>query len=97
MRHFIQKTFGKLLWIAVLPFVTGCGGGGGLAFLGLGSLFGLGGAGGSLFLGGSGGSLALLGSSSGSIPVLHNPEPTSMLLLGSGLAAMAFYKSRKKS
>ena len=84
----------KAFWLVVLPLLAGCGGGGGFAALGLGSLFG----GGSIssFFGGSGGSLALL-SSGGSIPTLTNPEPTSMLLLGSGLVAMAFYRGKKKS
>jgi len=88
------KTFRNLLALAILPFLTGCGGGGALAALGLGSLFGGGGAISSVF-GGGGATLALLETSGGGIPVLHNPEPASMILMGTGIAAMAYIRSRK--
>jgi len=86
----VKRSWKNILMLAVLPLLVGCGGGGGLAALGLGSLFGLGGDSFSSF---SGGSLALL--SGGPIPVLHNPEPASMLLMGSGIAAMAYFKKKR--
>jgi len=75
-----------LILSAMLPFVAGCGGGG-LAALGLGSLF-------ASFGGGGGDLTTLLASSGGSIPTLINPEPASMLLLGSGMATMAYFKNK---
>ena len=89
----MKKLLKNILLLAVVPLLTGCGGGGALAALGLGSLFGLGG--GSISSLASGGSLALLNSSAGSIPTLTNPEPTSMLLVGTGIAAMAYFKRKR--
>lgn len=69
--------------VLLLPFVYGCGGGGGLAALG------------SLFLGGG---LASLGGGAGlgaQIATISQPEPATMMLMGSGLAAMAFFKSKR--
>ena len=87
------------LFFSLLPTLVSCSGGGGsLGFLSsLGSLF----AAGSGF--GSSG-FTLLASSSGigssevtgaTIATIHNPEPASMLLMGSGLLAMSYF--RKKS
>jgi len=74
---------------AVMPILTGCQGASGFGAIGLGSLFaGFGG------IGGNGGSSALI-SSGGDLATISNPEPASMLLMGSGMAAMAFFKSRK--
>jgi len=83
------KKLGKFSLIAVLPILSGCTGGG-IALLGLGSLFGGlgGGAGAGILSGGSG--------AAGTIAFAHTPEPASMLLLGSGVAVMAYLKSRKK-
>lgn len=46
--------------------------------------------------GGDGGGIIDDGGGGGIDPIV-NPEPTSVLLLGSGLVAMAFYANRKKS
>ncbi len=77
------------LFAVVLPFVYGCqgGGGGGASLLG-GGASGLSG-------GGSGGGETLAGGSGG-LETIHNPEPASLLLLGGGMMAMAFWKNRIK-
>ena len=85
----------------LLPFVYGCNGGGG-GSASLGSLFtggtgnpggGGGGVGGLLNPGGSGsdggGVAAVVGA-------VHQPEPTTMLLLGSGIAAMGLIYKKKQ-
>ena len=83
--------------IAFLPFLAGCE-------TGLTSLFGLvnvndllgfSGGGDLGFLAGGGGSLLSSGGSD-AIALVHNPEPTSMLLFGGGMAAMAYLKRKNK-
>ena len=69
--------------LSILPFIYGCVPGSGS----LGSLFGS---------GGGGGNIASVAGDSGTIATFHNPEPTSMLLMGGGMMAMAYYKNRKK-
>jgi len=86
-----------LILVAVLPMMYGCLGGGGIGALtsllfgssaigggiggGLGPVLGPGGP------GGPGGIIAA--------GAITNPEPASMLLLGSGMMAMAYYKKRR--
>lgn len=81
-----------LFLAALVPFITACNGGGGggdTALLGSGSLFsGLGGNGGS----GSG----LLPGGGDEIASLTNPEPASMILLGSGMAALTYFNNKKR-
>ena len=81
-----------------LPLLAGCQGGGADLISLLGSLFG--------GPAGSAGLLSLLDSSSGigvtndggiGLAAVHNPEPATLLLLGGGMAAMARFRSRKKS
>ena len=82
------KWINYLTMAILLPFVYGCQAGGGL----LGGLFGgevIGGGG----ISGITGNSAITGAT---IAALHNPEPATMLLMGGGVMAMAFYKSRKK-
>ena len=84
-----SKKWPKLLAAVLLtPLMTGCGGG--AALLGLGSLFGGLGAG-----GGIGGAGLLPGAGAG-IASIHNPEPASMLLVGGGIATMAYFKNKIK-
>ncbi|MCR4337395.1 MAG: PEP-CTERM sorting domain-containing protein [Candidatus Omnitrophica bacterium] len=81
--------FKNALLVLALPMIYGCGGGGGGAISQLGSLFG-GGSSSSSLAGGSSG-----GSGFGSIAnIHHNPEPATMLLMGSGLALMACYRKK---
>ncbi|MFH1359977.1 MAG: PEP-CTERM sorting domain-containing protein [Candidatus Omnitrophota bacterium] len=82
----MNKTIARVLNFAILagslPFIYGCGPGGSSAGIFGDSLAGVVGS----------GSVATGG---GSIATIHNPEPATMLLLGSGLAAMAIYKRKK--
>ena len=72
----------KFIALATLPFIYGCGSGAGVGSL-VGFLFGGGGAAaGGITLLASGGADALVGGSS-SVASLVNPEPASMLLVGS--------------
>jgi len=82
-----SKYFKLFVLVAALPFMYGCGGGTGslLSFLfgagaGIGDLV-------CLTCGGGGGG-------GGGIATLVQPEPASMLLLGSGLAAMSYFKAK---
>ncbi|OGX38590.1 MAG: hypothetical protein A3C36_05800 [Omnitrophica WOR_2 bacterium RIFCSPHIGHO2_02_FULL_52_10] len=96
----MKKDYSKLLKLMVLvgtlPFIYGCGGGAGIGSL-VGFLFGGGGlSGGDIaLLGTSAGGLAgALGASGSQLATINQPEPASMLLLGGGLVAMGFYKSK---
>ena len=79
----------------LLPFVYGCqgggGGGGGSAASGLLPVSD-GGSGISGLSGLSGGS----GDPGTTIATIHNPEPATMLLIGGGLMAMRYYKTKKR-
>lgn len=88
-----SKQINLLALAAVLPFVQGCGAGVG----GIGAL--------TSFLFGEGGSIgsflplgiaAVTGGGGGAeLAALHNPEPATMLLVGGGMATMAYFRSRK--
>lgn len=84
------KKLRALFAAALVPFITACngGGGGGSALLGVGSLFS--GTGG----GGEAGPGLLPGGDQ--VASLTNPEPASMLLVGSGMAAMAYFNRKRK-
>ena len=84
---------------AALPFIYGCGGGAGIGSL-VGFLFGSGGLGsiGDIaLLGGIGGGIAgAVGgaASGGGAAGIATPEPATMLLLGSGLMTMSYFKAK---
>lgn len=86
--------------LALMPVLTGCGGGGGGGTGSLGSLFGGGSSGGSsaglTTSGGSGAAeLALAaGQAAEGVSVIVNPEPATMMLMGGGMATLAYFKSR---
>jgi len=85
---------------ATLPFIYGCGG------AGIGSLVsflfgggGLGSIGDIALLGGIGGGIAgavggAAGGGAAGLATLSQPEPASMLLLGSGLMTMSYFKAK---
>lgn len=75
---------------ATLPFIYGCGGAGVGSLVGF--LFGGGGGIGDIALLGLGGS-SFLGGGAG-LAAVHSPEPASMLLVGSGIMAMSYFKSK---
>jgi hypothetical protein len=101
----ITDLFTKLSILVCMPLITGCGGSGGGG--GVGSLFStsnlteitkIASSDGST--GGSQGfeavfSLASVGSTDAAITTVHNPEPATMLLLSSGIVAMAFMKKKR--
>jgi hypothetical protein len=74
-----------LIFAVLMPFVYGCNSGG------------EGAQGASSFLGSvaeaGGGSGGLTG---GEVATIVNPEPASMLLIGGGLVAMAYYKNKNR-
>jgi len=81
---------------AVLPFIYGCGGGAGVGSL-IGFLFGgggLGSIGDIALLGGIGGGIGGAVGGAAGVASLVQPEPASMLLLGSGLMTMSYFKAK---
>lgn len=74
-----------------VPFIAGCGGGG-AAFLG--SLFG---ASGTLLASAAGGAAGAAAAAGGGGlaggATLVQPEPATMFMMGSGMAAVAYFKS----
>lgn len=86
----LVKSLRAIFVAALVPFITACNGGGGGSLLGAGSLFS------GLAAGddGSGGGV-LPGITGDEVGTLTNPEPASMLLVGSGMAVMAYYNNKK--
>ena len=96
----------------LLLFIYGCGSGGGnslASLFGGGSSGGDGGSDGITISGelpgdGSGGGgeggggddLSLLSEGGEGLPSVHHPEPATMLLLGTGIAAMGIFRKRNK-
>ena len=79
----------------MLPFASGCNGGGsGGGTASLGSLFGASSGGATLTGGGPGGAGAGAGVGADALATIHQPEPTTMLLVGGGMMAMAYFRNR---
>ena len=89
MKSVIAK-FKYVLLVLILPSIYGCGGGG----IGEIASFLFGGGG----LGFGGGALPFIEgghiAGAGEVAKIVQPEPASMLLLGSGLMAMGYFKSK---
>ena len=91
-----SSKFLKLIVLAgALPFVYGCGSGGGVSSLAS-FLFGSTGIGGGIALLGGAAADATLGGGGAGLATLHQPEPVSLLLVGGGLAAMTYFSRRNK-
>lgn len=84
MRNISVKVLNFLTLSVLMPYIYGCQGGGGssASLLGGETIISGGGS------GGGGGDI---------VGTIHNPEPTTMLLLGSGLLAMAYSRNKKNS
>jgi hypothetical protein len=78
--------FRNLTLLALVPLLTGCGGGGAAL---LGSLFSSVASG-----GGAGSGFSPFGFTS-TIASVHNPEPASLLLMGGGMTALAYFRKKK--
>ena len=85
MRALYSKLMNFAIFGILLPFVYGCQLGGGDGSSGL------------SFLGSSAGGGDSSGIVGAQIATVHHPEPATMLLLGSGLAAISFYRKKIKS
>ena len=92
----ITRYFNEIITVFLIPLVSGCGGGGGSSSA-LGSLFSpSAGAGTGEGLHGID-LLPLVNNSGGeSITLAHNPEPTSMFLIGGGMVALAYLRNNMK-
>ncbi len=86
----VNVLLNNVFLLLTLPLLSGCLGGG-ITSLGLGSLFGISG-------GSAVGELAFLSGNSAvqAIAQTHNPEPATMVLMGSGLAALTYYRKATK-
>jgi hypothetical protein len=83
------KHINLLILTVILPSIYGCSGGG------IGELTGLLFGSGAIGILSAGGSSGLGIGGAGGLATVHTPEPASMLLLGSSMMAMAYFKSRK--
>jgi len=82
----------NFLMLSVVPLASGCnGGGGGGGSASVGGLFSASSDGSTFGPGGNvGGGLG----SGGELASIHHPEPTTMLLVGGGIMALAYFRNR---
>ena len=94
-RIMIVRTL-NFLMVTALPLLSGCNGGGGGGGAVVGGLFGASSDGGSTLGGLSDGGAGVGGAVGGaSLASIHNPEPTTMLLVGGGMMAIAYFRNRQ--
>ena len=86
LKTMLAKTRNLILLSVVLPGIYGCGG---ESITSLGSLFG--GSGGILGIGGGG----IGGGGVIELASIVNPEPATMLLVGSGIVALGYFRRKK--
>ena len=91
MKEKLMKSKNSLLALSLMPFVCGCQAGA-IGLNSLGNLFAFSGGGAE-----SGAGLLASVGGGGGVATIVNPEPASMLLMGGGLIAMKYLKSKIKA
>ena len=92
MKEKVMKLKNAILAVTLMPVISGCGVGGAAGLGSLGSLFAFSSGSG----GGAGAGLLASAGGAGGVATIHQPEPTTMLLMGGGLIAMHYLKNKVK-
>lgn len=88
VKHIMLRAH-NLVLLSVIPLLYGCQGGGGSS-ASLGSLLGD-------IPGGGGDSTVVASVTTDSLATVHQPEPATLLLIGSGIVALSYMKSRAQN